>query len=298
MTALHRFAALAFVAGVGGACTAARSTASAGTTITNVSILDGSGAPAVRGAVRFVADTIVAFGDLKPLRGDSVIDGKGLTLAPGFIDTHSHHDRSLLKMPDALGAVSQGITTIVVGNDGSSSMPLGAAFDRMTKAGVAINVASYAGHGSIRDAVMGADGKRVATAKEIDSMRALLKQELDAGALGLSTGLEYDPGIYSNRAEVLELAKVAAAAGGRYISHIRSEDRTFWDAIDEVITIGRDAKLPVQVSHIKLAMIPLWGRTDSLFALLDSARAQHRHHGRRVSLHVLAGGPDRLVPEA
>ena len=121
---------------------------------------------------------------------------------------------------------------------------------------------------------MGADDKRVATAKEIDSMRALLKQELDAGALGLSTGLEYDPGIYSNRAEVLELAKVAAAAGGRYISHIRSEDRTFWDAIDEVITIGRDAKLPVQVSHIKLAMIPLWGRTDSLFALLDSARAR------------------------
>ena len=274
MTALHRFAALAFAAGVGGACTTDRSTASAGTTITNVSILDGSGAPAVRGAVRFVADTIVALGDIKPQRGDSVIDGKGLTLAPGFIDTHSHHDRSLLKMPDALGAVSQGITTIVVGNDGSSSMPLGDAFDSLTKAGVAINVASYAGHGSIRDAVMGADYKRVATAKEIDSMKVLLTRELDAGALGLSTGLEYDPGIYSNRAEVLELAKVAAASGGRYISHIRSEDRTFWDAIDEVITIGRDAKLPVQVSHIKLAMIPLWGRTDSLFALLDSARAR------------------------
>lgn len=105
-------------------------------------------------------------------------------------------------------------------------------------------------------------------------MAVLLRQELDAGALGLSTGLEYDPGIYSDRAEVLALAKVAAAAGGRYISHIRSEDRTFWDAIDEIIAIGREAKLPVQVSHVKLAMVPLWGRTDSLFTLLEAARAE------------------------
>lgn len=282
MTALYRLATVGVLAAVVGACAADQSAASAGTTITNVSILDGSGAPAIRGAVRFVADTIVALGAIKPQRGDSVIDGKGLTLAPGFIDTHSHHDRSLLNMPDALGAVSQGITTIVVGNDGSAAMPLSVQFDSITKVGVAINVASYAGHGTIRDAVMGADYKRVATAKEVDSMKVLLRHELDAGAMGLSTGLEYDPGIYSNRVEVLELAKVTAAAGGRYISHIRSEDRTFWDAIDEVITIGREAKLPVQVSHIKLAMIPLWGRTDSLFALLDTARA----HGIDITADV------------
>lgn len=245
----------------------------AGTTIINVSIVDGTGLPAITGAVRFVGDTIVAVGHAPPRRGDIVIDGHGMVLAPGFIDTHSHHGGGLLESPEALSLVSQGITTIVGGNDGSHPYPLAAAFDSLRAAGPSVNVAYYAGHGTIRSAVMGDDFARKATPREVDSMAVLLKHELDAGALGLSSGLEYDPGIYSDRSEVLALAKVAAAAGGRYISHIRSEDRWFWDAIDEIVTIGREAKLPVQVSHIKLAMVPLWGRADSLVALLDAARA-------------------------
>ena len=104
-------------------------------------------------------------------------------------------------------------------------------------------------------------------------MRELLRADMQAGALGLSTGLEYDPGIYSAPEEVVELAKVASSFGGRYISHIRSEDRHFWQAIDEIIAIGREARLPVQVSHIKLAMRSLWGRADSLVRVLDRARA-------------------------
>lgn len=245
----------------------------AGTTITNVRIIDGTGTPAVAGAVRIVGDTIVAVGAVKPAPGDSVVEGQGMVLAPGFIDTHSHHTGGLDSNPAALAAVSQGITTIVGGNDGYHAMPLAARFDTLANAGPSINVASYAGHGTIRSAVMGEDFKRHATTKEVDSMAVLLQRELDAGALGLSTGLEYDPGINSDRAEVLALAKVAAKAGGRYISHIRSEDRWFWDAIDEIITIGREAKLPVQISHLKLAMVPLWGKTDSLFGLLNAARA-------------------------
>ncbi|MDH5234904.1 MAG: amidohydrolase family protein [Gemmatimonadota bacterium] len=245
----------------------------AGTTITNVIIVDGTGLPAVTGSVRFVGDTIVAVGHADPVRGDTVIDGHGMVLAPGFIDTHSHHGGGLLTSPEALSMVSQGITTIVGGNDGSHPYPLAAAMDSLRAAGPSVNVAYYAGHGTIRSAVMGDDFARKATPREVDSMAVLLQHELDAGALGLSSGLEYDPGIYSDRAEVLALAKVAAAAGSRYASHIRSEDRWFWDAIDEIITIGREAKLPVQVSHIKLGMIPLWGRADSLVALLDAARA-------------------------
>jgi len=245
----------------------------AGTIITNVRIIDGTGAPSITGAVRFIGDSIVAVGDVQPARGDSVIDGGGLVLAPGFIDTHSHHTGDLLDLPEALGAVSQGITTIVGGNDGGQPYPLKDAFDTLAKVQPSINVAYYAGHGDLRSLVMGEDFKRKATAAEVDSMAKLLQQELDAGALGLSTGLEYDPGIYSDRAEVLALAKVAAAARSRYISHIRSEDRWFWDAIDEVIAIGREAKLPVQISHVKLAMVPLWGRADSLITLLEAARA-------------------------
>lgn len=245
----------------------------AGTTITNVRIIDGTGSAAVAGSVRIVGDSIVATGEIKPAAGDSVVDGQGMVLAPGFIDTHSHHDHGLFTTPEALGAVSQGITTIVAGNDGGHPMPLAATFDTLAKAGSSVNVAFYAGHGAIRAAVMGADFKRHATAREVDSMAVLLGHELEAGALGLSTGLEYDPGINSDRAEVLALAKVAAKAGGRYISHVRSEDRWFWEAIDEIIAIGREAKLPVQVSHMKLAMVPLWGKTDSLLGLLDAARA-------------------------
>ncbi len=245
-----------------------------GTTFTNVRIVDGAGAPARAGSVRIVADTIVAVGSLHSVPGDSIVDGHGLVLAPGFIDTHSHHTGGLLQSPDAVAAVSQGITTIIGGQDGGQPFPLAATMDSLRRTPPALNVAYYAGHNTIRAAVMGTDFKRAATAAEIDSMATLLRAELASGALGLSSGLEYDPGIYSTRAEVLALAKVSAAAGGRYISHIRSEDRDFWDAIDEIIAIGRDARLPVQISHMKLAMLPLWGHADRLLARLDSARAQ------------------------
>jgi N-acyl-D-amino-acid deacylase len=131
----------------------------------------------------------------------------------------------------------------------------------------------YVGHGSVRDSVMGADFKRVATPAEVARMSTIVANEMRAGAIGLSSGLEYDPGIYSDPSELIALAKVSASFGGRYISHIRSEDFAFWQAINEIITIGREAKLPVQVSHAKLAMRSLWGHADSLVRILDAARA-------------------------
>jgi N-acyl-D-amino-acid deacylase len=243
------------------------------TLITNVTIYDGSGGAPVGGSVRIAGDTVVAVGNLERASGDSVVDGGGLALAPGFIDTHSHHDFGLTTTPDALGAVSQGITTIVAGQDGGHPLPLAAAFDSLAAHPAAINVASYAGHGTIRAAVLGTDFRRPARPAEVDSMAAILRRELGAGALGLSSGLEYDPGIYSDRSEVLALARVAADSGGRYISHIRSEDRWFWDAVDEIVTIGREAKLPVQISHLKLGMTNLWGKADSALGILDRARA-------------------------
>src|SRR5262249_41462291 len=154
--------------------------------------------------------------------------------------------------------VSQGITTVVVGQDGSSTFPLAEYFNRLRNDPAAVNVASYIGHGTIRREVLGADFKRAAAPDEGRRMEELVRAEMLSGALGLSTGLEYDPGIYSAPSEVVALAKVAGAAGGRYISHIRSEDRTEWDAIDEIIAIGREAQIPVQVSHMKLAMRGLW----------------------------------------
>jgi N-acyl-D-amino-acid deacylase len=243
------------------------------TLIRNASVLDGTGASARIADVRVVGDRIEAVGRLTPSSADRLVDARGLTLAPGFIDTHSHHSRGLFDQPDALAAVSQGITTIVVGQDGSSTLPLAGWFSRLEREPAAVNVASYVGHGTIRREVLGADFKRRATAEEVDRMAAMLRAEMASGALGLSTGLEYDPGIYSAPGEVVALARVAASFGGRYISHIRSEDRTFWQAVDEVIAIGRAARLPVQISHVKLAMLSLWGQAGKLVDVLDRARA-------------------------
>ena len=242
------------------------------TVITNARVIDGSGAPARAADVRIVDGHIDAIGASVRNPGDRVIDAKGLTLAPGFIDTHSHHDRGLSTRREALAVVSQGVTTIVAGQDGWSQYPLAGLFASLDSLPAAINVASYVGHGMIRARVLGDDYQRVATDAEVARMRALVREEMAAGALGLSTGLEYDPGIFSSRSEVLAIAKDVGAMGGRYISHMRSEDRDFWQALDELLTIGRVARMPVQVSHMKLAMRALWGQGPRLIATLDSAR--------------------------
>lgn len=264
--------ALAIVVALSGTSAGAQTPA---TLIQNAMVIDGTGAPAQRAEVRIVDGRIYSIGVFRPIDPrDRVIDAGGLTLAPGFIDTHSHHDRGIFANRDAVAAVSQGITTIVAGQDGSSRFPLARFFAQLDTQPAAINVASYVGHGTLRRRVMRNDYKRVASDAEIERMSVLLRQEMATGAFGLSTGLEYDPGIFSSPSEVLQLAQVVAPFGGRYISHMRSEDRQFWQALDELLRIGREVKIPVQVSHMKLAMRALWGRGDSLVRVLDRARAE------------------------
>lgn len=241
--------------------------------IVNARVIDGSGGPSRDVNVRIKGDLIVAVGDFEPPDGDTVVDADGLVLAPGFIDVHSHHDSRLFDLPEALAAVNQGITTIVAGQDGGHQYPLGEFFARLEASPPAINVASYAGFGALREEVMGEDYQRHATPDEVAAMTALLLTELEAGALGLSSGLEYDPGSFATTEEVVALARVAASHSGTYISHIRSEDRYFWEAIEEIIRIGREADLPVQVTHMKLAMNNWWGQAERLLTRLDEARA-------------------------
>lgn len=241
--------------------------------IQDATLVDGTGAPGRAGSVRVCGDRIAAVGSLQPQAGERIVTGKGLVLAPGFIDTHSHHDDGFDKDRAVFAAISQGVTTVVVGQDGGSSFPLAPFFTGLEARPVAVNVASYVGHGTLRSQVMGSDFRRPATADEIIAMSAILRRELASGALGLSSGLEYDPGIYSTTEELLALAGETSRAGGRYISHIRSEDRKLFEAIDEIIRIGREARLPVQVSHMKLAMKSLWGQADRLLARLNAARA-------------------------
>jgi N-acyl-D-amino-acid deacylase len=244
-----------------------------GLVIRNARLVDGSGAPAREGGLRVVGSHIVGVGEVTAEPGDTVVDAEGLVLAPGFIDSHSHAD-DILEHPDALAAVNQGITTLVVGQDGGSQRPLAVLFEGLEAQPAAVNVASFAGFGTLRRAVLGSDYARPATADEIEQMRALLREDLAAGALGLSTGLEYDLQIDAPTDEVVALARDAAAVGGRYQSHVRSEDRGFWAAIDEVVEIGRATGMPVQVTHMKLAMQSTQGQTARLLERLDAARAE------------------------
>ena len=239
--------------------------------IENVILIDGTGTDRKITDVRIVSNRIDAIGDLDH-ENEEVIDGRGLVLSPGFIDIHSHHDRSLAEDPDALVLLSQGVTTIVTGQDGGSDIPIARLKESFEDSPSAVNLASYVGHGSIRREVMGSDYMRAATSTELTAMEELLNQELSTGAMGLSTGLEYDPGIYSETSEVISLAKITADHGKRYSSHMRSEDRKLFSAIEETITIAREAGIPVHISHIKLAMRSLWGRADEVLELLNEAR--------------------------
>lgn len=242
--------------------------------ITNVTVFDGTGEPRFAGSVRVDGGRIAAVGVLEAIEGEHIVDGRGQALAPGFIDSHSHVDRDLFTLPDAQPAVSQGITTAIAGQDGFSPFPLGDFVARLAEHPAALNLAAYAGHNTIRREVMGGDYRRAASDAERERMETLLLAELETGALGLGTGLEYDPGIYSEPAEVLQLAQLAAQQGGRYISHLRSEDRWFAESLDEIIHIGRETGMPVQISHMKLAMKSLWGTAPQVLAKLDAARAE------------------------
>jgi len=241
--------------------------------IRNATVVDGTGAAPMPASVAVRDGRIVAVGKVEPRPDDRIFDARNLVLAPGFIDAHSHHDEGLADHPEATAAVSQGITTIVVGVDGDSERPLAERFRGFEQAPAAVNVASFSGHGTLRRAAMGRDYRRTARPDEIARMSELLEQDMQAGALGLSTGLEYDPGIYSNTAELVALSTVAARDGGIYVSHMRSEDVAIDAALEELATIAREAHIPAHISHLKLALIDRWGDAPRLLERLDAWRA-------------------------
>ena len=241
-------------------------------TITGAQVIDGSGAAPRRVDVRFEGDTIREVGVIEPHAGDRVFDATALALAPGFIDVHNHSTDGLDGNPEAITQVSQGITTVLLGQDGGSPFPIREYLDRRRASPVAINVAMLVGHATIRRQVMGDDFRRAATAAEIEKMQRLVEQEMKEGAIGLSSGLEYEVGSYAATAEVVALAQAAAKHGGFYISHIRDEADKTLEAVREAITIGEQARLPVQITHIKLGTVGVWGKAKEVVAMIDAAR--------------------------
>ena len=261
-------------------------------------IVDGSGNPWFCGDLGIRRERILAVAAPGTLRGRSVIDADGRYVTPGFVDPHTHSDLSILQYPDAESAVRQGVTTHVTGNCGMSPAPLTAAHRHeaahvwthywdapdvewswrsfreylaaLDRAGQAINIAPLVGHGAVRIAVMGL-AARAATERELGRMERLVAAAMRAGAHGLSSGLVYPPGCYADTNELVRLCRVVAANHGLYASHIRGERETILAAVDEAITIGRRAGLPVEVSH----NAPKWGAAadaSANLALMQAAR--------------------------
>ncbi len=237
-------------------------------------VIDGTGTKRRLANVRIVGDRIKEIGKLKPQAGERVIDARELIVAPGFIDVHNHSEQGLFREPDAKSQVLQGITTLAIGPDGGSPFPIADYLTRLEKQPAAVNVISFIGHATVRKRVMGEDTNRAATAGEIAKMADLVEQGMRDGAVGLSTGLEYDIGNPATTEEVIALATVAAKHGGIYMSHVRDEADLAFDAFREAIRIGREAKLPVQISHIKLGTVGVWKKAGEVVALIEAARRE------------------------
>jgi N-acyl-D-amino-acid deacylase len=242
------------------------------TAIVGASIADGSGGPPRTGVVRIARGRIVDVQTDAPRPGDVIVDGRGLVLAPGFIDIHNHSTTALASDPAAETQVAQGITTLVVGADGSSPWPIGKYLAERRRHPAAVNVMVMVGHATVRRMVMGDDYKRPASEDEIARMAALVDRGMREGAIGLSSGLEYEVGSYSETKELVALAKAAAKRGGFYMSHIRDEADRAFEALQEAITIGEQAHIPVQISHIKLGTVAVWKHASQAVKLIDDAR--------------------------
>jgi N-acyl-D-amino-acid deacylase len=242
------------------------------TVIVNAQVADGTGKPLRRVNVRLSGNRITKVGEFQPAKDEQIIDAKGLVLAPGFIDIHNHSTEGIESDPLAVTQIAQGITTVVVGADGDSPWPIGPWLKAREANPASLNIALMAGHATIREQIMGKDFKRVATSAEVDKMVQLVDQGMTEGAIGLSSGLEYEVGSYSATDEVVAMSAVAAKHGGFYMTHIRDEADKSFDALKEEIAIGERAHIPVQHSHIKLGTVGVWGKAPQYIQVIEGAR--------------------------
>lgn len=263
-------------------------------------VVDGSGAPARRGDVGIRGREIAAVGDLAGAEAARRLDAAGCVVAPGFIDIHTHSDLELLADGRVESMLRQGVTTQVTGNCGLTAAPVhdgirsdlrktmsgpdcgpewswnsfGQFLDRLRAAPKATHVAALVGHGAIRAAGMGF-GARKPTAAELDAMKALTAEAMEAGAVGISSGLVYPPGIYCETEELIELCRVVAAHGGYYATHMRGEADPVVESVREALRIGREAGIPVEISHHKAVGRENWGKVHTTHRLIEEAARSH-----------------------
>lgn len=258
-------------------------------------VIEGTGSAERKADVAITGDTIKAIGELPNGAAISEINAEGKIVCPGFIDIHTHTDTSLLVNPRAESKIHQGVTTEIGGNCGGSIAPIGKNtlkqvqesvkkygievdwrdmdefLAKLEQMKIGINYATYVGNGTVRSLVMGF-GERKPTEAEMKKMKAEVHKAMSQGAMGLSTGLIYTPSLYADTAEILELAKIASQHNGIYASHIRGEDSTLFEAIQEAITIGEKAQIGVQIAHLKASGEKNWGKAARALEMIDEAR--------------------------
>jgi dihydroorotase/N-acyl-D-amino-acid deacylase len=241
--------------------------------IRNGRIVDGTGSPWYRGDIGVRGDTIAAIAPSIAGPAGRVIDAGGHIVSPGFIDLHNHGRENIFELPTADNYIRMGVTTIIEGPDGGSAMPLGEFLAKLDALQKSINIGSFVGQGSVREAVIGRANRRP-TPAELDKMRSIVDDAMKAGAFGMSTGLFYVPGAFTPIEEVIELAKVAAKYGGIHISHMRDEAFGVLDSVRETIRIGEEGGLPTQVTHHKIVGPANYGKSVETLKLVDAARAR------------------------
>ncbi len=240
--------------------------------IKNGKIIDGTGNPAFDGDVGIVKNKIISIGDLSKSKAGKIIDATGLIVAPGFIDVHTHIEGDEKTTPTANNFIYDGVTTVITGNCGSSNTDIRKYLKFLDSAKLSVNVGTLIGHNDVRRVVLGEEDVSPDKA-QLKRMEEMIGKAMRDGAMGFSTGLEYTPGIYSKPDEIVALAKVAAKYHGVYTSHMRNESDKVFDAIAETIDVGRQAKIPVEISHFKVGQ-PNLGASGKMLAMVDSAREE------------------------
>ncbi|MCG7856606.1 D-aminoacylase [Flavihumibacter sediminis] len=239
--------------------------------IRNGKIINGTGNAWFRGDVGIINGRIIRIGNLAAEKATKTIDAAGLIVAPGFIDVHGHIEGSILERPTADNFIYDGVTTIITGNCGGSANDLSQFFLSLDSVKTSLNIASLVGHNTVRRLAVGLENK-IITESDQRKMDSIVAKAMQDGAVGLSTGLIYLPGMFSKTEEVVSLAKVAAAHQGVYASHIRSEGNNVAEAIREAINIGKEAGIPVQISHFKVSGKSNWGRSSETLSYIEEAR--------------------------
>lgn len=240
--------------------------------IRNGTVIDGSGAIAKKADVAVLDGRIAVIGEVRG-RGVREIDAAGLVVAPGFIDVHTHGE-NILEFPAAENYVRMGVTSIVIGNCGTSNLDVAAFFKSLGRVKPSINVGTLIGHGSLRKQAMGGEFNRPPNSVEMQAMKNGVERALSDGALGLSTGLIYLPGTFAKTEEIVELAKIAARHEAVYASHMRNEGLDVFKAIDELGTVALESGVRTQLSHIKLSGESMWGKAPQVLAKLEDIRAR------------------------